>query len=36
MREWLYVLIPVATIIYFVVYPAKFFELLHWLAGLLH
>jgi hypothetical protein len=33
MREWLLMLVPVALIIYFVVYPNEFSALLTWLGG---
>jgi hypothetical protein len=33
MREWLLMLVPVALIIYFVVYPNEFSALLTWLWG---
>jgi hypothetical protein len=36
MREWLFVLFPIALIVYFVVYPAQLVALLGWLARLFH
>jgi hypothetical protein len=35
MREWLLMLVPVALIVYFVVYPHQFSALLTWLLGLI-
>lgn len=35
MREWLYILVPMAVAIYFVMYPAKFHSLIQWLMSLL-
>jgi hypothetical protein len=35
MREWLLVLMPVVTVIYFVVYPDQFSSLTYWAASLL-
>ena len=33
MREWLFVLAPVALVIYFVMYPAQFIGLVHWIMS---
>jgi hypothetical protein len=36
MREWLYILFPIALIAYFVVYPGQFTALVSWAARLFH
>jgi hypothetical protein len=36
MREWLLVLLPIALIVYFVVYPARLIELMAWIGRLFH
>jgi hypothetical protein len=33
MREWLFVLAPVALVIYFVMYPAKFNGMIQWIVN---
>jgi hypothetical protein len=35
MREWLYILVPVAAIAYIVAFPSHFIHLLNWLRGML-
>jgi hypothetical protein len=34
MREWLFVLAPVALVIYFVMYPAQFQGLVGWIMSM--
>jgi hypothetical protein len=34
MREWLFVLAPVALVIYFVMYPAQFHGLVGWIMSM--
>jgi hypothetical protein len=36
MREWLFVLLPIALIVYFVIYPARLVELMAWIGRLFH
>ena len=36
MRDWLLILVPVATALYFTVHPDQFIATLDWLSGLLH
>jgi hypothetical protein len=33
MREWLFALVPIACIIYFLMQPAQFYSLAHWIAS---
>jgi hypothetical protein len=35
MRDWLLALAPLALVIYFVMYPAKFYGLIQWMVGLM-
>jgi hypothetical protein len=36
MRDWLLVTAPPAAVVYFIVYPRQFMDLLNWLGMLLH
>ena len=36
MRDWLLILVPIATALYFTIYPDQFFATLDWLTRLLH
>ncbi len=35
MRDWLFVLFPLAVVVYFVLNPSQFWEILAWLVGLM-
>lgn len=36
MREWMFVVAPVALVVYFLVYPDQFYGVMDWAARLVH